>query len=154
MSAPNVVTRGFQPSGTINLVVTQGYAQFAHITPPPIPPVTPTGAVGGGGYPDYCSPYERECRRKAKEYMERVAFGILPPPEEPVIDLPVRVEKFIQKKIEAKLPGRITVRLNKEKIVESVVKDTLKAFYKERQERFEREIEEEEDDVIFISLLH
>ena len=133
-------------------------ALLANLTnvPPPPPPVVPTGVVGAGGYPDYCSPWERECKRKAREYTQRVALGILPKPEEPVIDLPVKVERFIEKKVEEKLPQRITVRFNQERVIEAVVKETLKAFYKERIERDREraELEEEEDIAYIASTLH
>ena|SRR5437899_321932 len=162
MSLSTVTTRGYMV-GNINLVVTMGYGQGGVVTPPPPPPVVVSGfPVGAGGYPDYEPPYERECRRKAKEHLQRVALGILPRDPEPVA-LPKQVETYIEKKVQQLLP-RKRVSLNAEsqqRIVESVVREALKMFYKEEQskrkeqERLKiQEEEQEEEEVAFMFLLH
>ena len=151
MSLSTVTTRGYMV-GNINLVVTQGYGQGA-LPPPPPPPVVTGFPVGAGGYPDYDLPYERECRRKAKEHLQRVALGILPP-DEP-IDLPQKVQVYIEKKVQQLLPKRQALtQESQHRIVESVVREALKVFYKEEQLRKIEEENEEEEEVAFMFLLH
>ena len=153
----SIVTMGYEV-GSINLIVTMGYGQGA-VAPPPPPPVVVSGfPVGAGGYPDYEPPYERETRRKAKEHLERIAFGILPADPLPVA-LPKQVETYIEKKVQQLLPRkRITLNAeSQQRIVESVVKEALKMFYKEEQVRRKEQIQEqdeEEEEVAFMFLLH
>ena len=156
----SIVTRGYEV-GNINLVVTMGYGQGA-VAPPPPPPVVSAFPVGAGGWWDYEPPYERECRRKAKEHLQRVALGSLPADPEPIA-LPKQVETYIEKKVQQLLP-RKRVSLSTEaqqRIVESVVREALKTFYKEEQtKRKEQEAlriqeeNEEEEEVAFMFFLH
>src|SRR5437899_9709355 len=122
MSLSTVTTRGYMV-GNINLVVTMGYGQGGVVTPPPPPPVVVTGfPVGAGGYPDYEPPYERETRRKSKEHLERIAFGILPADPLPVA-LPKQAETYIEQKVQQFLPRkRITLNAeSQQRMVDTVV---------------------------------
>jgi len=160
MSLSTITTQGYM-IGNINLIVTMGYAQGA-LPPPPPPPAVIGFPVGAGGYPDYEPPYERECRRKAREHLQRVALGILPAAPEPVA-LPKQVEAYIEKKVQQLLP-RKRISLNAEsqqQIVESVVREALQVFYKEEQAKRKeqeklriQEEEQEEEEVAFMFLLH
>jgi hypothetical protein len=158
----SVVTMGYQPQGSLNLVVTLGYGQFAHITPPP-PPDTGGQPVRYGPaltpaerrrwFGDFESPISRAARRKTKEYLQRVEFGILPPEvKEDFIDK-------VQEKIETVAPKVIesrTVRnlppIQSDKIINAVLRE-MKSDIRQALEnrRIMLEEQSEEEDIVVIS---
>jgi len=110
----SVITQGYQPEGSFNLVVTMGYLQFANIAPP-IPPIPPDADIVRYGpaltpaerrrwFGDFESPLSRAARRKLKEHLQRVEFGILPPEvKEEILDQVVEkvtltAERYIEER--------------------------------------------------------
>ena len=162
MSAPSTVTQGYQPSGNLSLVVTMGYLQFGNITPPQ-PPTPPDEAVRYGPaltpaerrrwFGDFESPISRAARRKCKEYLQRVEFGILPP------EVKEELCEMVETKIEAIAPKVIesrTVRnlppISSDRIINAVFKEMKSEIKQVLENRRIMLLEqEEEEDIVVIS---
>jgi hypothetical protein len=158
VSGPSVITQGYQPSGSLNLVVTMGYGQFAHISPP-IPPTPPdqgplrygpalTPAERRRWFGDFESPLSRAARRKTKEYLQRVEFGILPP--EVKEEVLAKVVEKVTLKAETYIKER--PKFNQDRVVNSVVKE-MKSEIRQLLEnrRIMLEEQSEEEDIVVIS---
>jgi hypothetical protein len=170
MSAPTVVTMGYQPSGNMNLVVTLGYSMFANITPPtpPVPPITPEVRYGPAltpaerrrwfGSVDFESPITRAAKRKTKEYLQRVEFGILPPEvkEEILERVETKIEPIAEKVIEARAVRKLPLMYS-DRIINAVMKEMkseIQQVLENRRIMLEEESEEEDIVVISTFLLH
>lgn len=159
----SVVTMGYQPQGSTSLVVTLGYGQFANITPPPQPPSGDTGPVRYGPaltpaerrrwFGDFESPISRSARRKTKEYLQRVEFGILPP------EVKEEILERIEAKIEAVAPKVIEARsvrnlppMQSDRIINAVMKE-MKSEVRQALEnrRIMLDQASEEEDIVVIS---
>lgn len=153
MSLSSVLTMGFQPSGNINLIVTLGYGLTGAIPPPPIPDVVQrygpalTPAERRRWFGDFESPLSRAARRKLKEYLCRVEFGILTP--EVKEELVEKASLAIPKTAEVILKARPEV--NKDRIVNAVMKQMKAEIAIEMEKRRLIMDEEEEEDIVVIS---
>ncbi len=164
MSAPSVVTMGYQPSGSMSLVVTLGYSQFANIVPPPTPPDDTAPLRGGALTPaerrrwfgDFESPISRAARRKTKEYLQRVEFGILPPEqkEEIVQAVHEKIEKIALKVTEERAVRNLPP-MQSERVINAVLREVKSEIRQALENRriMEEELSEEEDIVVISSFL-
>ncbi len=159
----SVITQGYQPEGNFNLVVTMGYLQFGNITPP-IPPTPPdqgplrygpalTPAERRRWFGDFESPISRAARRKTKEYLQRVEFGILPPEvkEEILEKIESKIESVAPKVIESRSVRNLPL-ISSDRIINAVVKE-MKSEVRQALEnrRIMLEQESEEEDIVVIS---
>lgn len=158
MSGPSVITEGYLPS--FFSIATLGYGTSANApTPPPTPPDDTVVRYGPALTPaerrrwfgDFESPISRAARRKTKEYLQRVEFGILPP----------EVKEEILEKIEVKVVKTATVhaetkpKFNQERVVNDVVrqmKSEIRQVLEDRRIMLEEQ-SEEEDIVVIASYL-
>lgn len=153
----SVITQGYQPQGSLALVVSFGYGLNAGAPPtPPTPPADEVVRYGPALTPaerrrwfgDFESPLSRAARRKLKEHLQRVEFGILPPEVKEEIlaksveKVTLTAEKYIQER----------PKFNQER----VLNQTLKAMKSEIQQimaerRIFLEEQSEEEDIVVIS---
>ncbi len=165
----SVVTLGYQPDGSASLVVTLGYGLFSNFVPPipPTPPASTEVTYGPalspsdrqrwfGGNCDFDSPIRRAARRKLKEYLQRVEFGILPPEvkEEIVEKLEAKVAPTAEKVIESRTVRNLPP-ISSDRIINAVMKEMkseIKQVLNNRRIML-ADLEEEEDVVVISSIL-
>lgn len=157
----SVVTQGYKPQGSLALVVSFGYELFSHITPPTPPVEIPTVSYGPALSPaerrkwfgDFESPLSRAARRKCKEYLQRVEFGILPP--EVKEELCVKAVEAVPEKAVEYFERK--EKINPDRIINAVMKE-MKSEIRQVLENRRILLEEasEEEDIVVIStfLLH
>jgi hypothetical protein len=157
----SVVTLGYQPDGSASLVTTLGYGLFSNFIPP-TPPDTTIAPYGPALSPadrrrwfggDCESPISRACRRKTKEYLQRIEFGILPPEvkeemiEKCVGKVTVTAEKVIESRTVRNLPP-----ISSDRIINAVMKE-MKSEIRQvlDNRRIMLEEQSEEEDIVVIS---
>lgn len=148
---------GFQPAGSVNLIVTLGYGQTGEAPPVP-PPTDQTPARYGPALTpaerrrwfgaDFDSPIARAAKRKAYERLKRIEIGL---EEEDFADLEERIEEKVEQVIakeEAVRPkpkpasyAAVAERVAKK--VQAEIRAEVEAARKQRQE-----LEEEEREAI------
>lgn len=153
----SVITQGYKPQGSFNLVTTMGYLQFAHIAPPQ-PPTPPDEAVRYGPaltpaerrrwFGDFESPLSRAARRKLKEHLQRVEFGILP------LEVKEEILESVVEKVTLTAERYIEERpkFNQERVLNAVLKE-MKSEIRQVLEnrRIMLEEQSEEEDIVVIS---
>jgi hypothetical protein len=161
----SVITQGYQPDGNFNLVVTMGYLQFGNITPPP-PPDTGGQAVRYGPaltpaerhrwFGDFESPISRAARRKTKEYLQRVEFGILPREikEELVEKVDTKIETVATRVIEERTVRNLPP-ISSDRIINAVLREMKSEIQQVLENRriLLAEADEEEDIVVISTFL-
>lgn len=157
----SVVTQGYLPQGSQALVVSFGYGLFAHITPPTPPDVVVETRYGPALSPaerrkwfgDFESPLSRAARRKCKEYLQRVEFGILPP--EVKEELCIKAAEVVPEKAVEYFARR--EKINPDRIINAVMRDMkseIRQVLENRRILIEEQAEEEDIVVISTLLLH
>jgi len=161
MSAPNVILMGYTVSPS--LIVTLGYNVSGALTPPTPPDDTITRYGPAltpaerrrwfGGNCDFESPICRAARRKTKEYLQRVEFGILPPEvkEEVLEKVQEKVEATAGKVIESRIVRNLTP-ISSDRIINAVMKE-MKSEIRQVLEnrRIMLEDQSEEEDIVVIA---
>jgi len=159
MSAPNVILMGYTVSP--DLIVTLGYNLAGAFVPPPTPPDDTIPLRGGALTPaerrrwfgDFESPISRAARRKTKEYLQRVEFGILPPEvkEEILEKLEAKIEPTAEKVIESRSVRNLTP-ISSDRIINAVVRE-MKSEIRQVLEnrRIMLEDQSEEEDIVVIA---
>ena len=159
MSAPNVILMGYTVSPS--LIVTLGYNLAGAFIPPPTP-LDDTAPLRGGAltpaerrrwFGDFESPISRAARRKTKEYLQRVEFGILPPEvkEEILERLEAKIEPTAEKVIESRSVRNLTP-ISSDRIINAVVRE-MKSEIRQVLEnrRIMLEDQSEEEDIVVIA---